>query len=143
MITITLPDGSQRQFPEPVTVAGVAGAVLFLIHQIPVKTVMFLAGGLIDGGDRAIARRDEHLAAADGHPAAVMDLSFALQALALERLAGDDRLEPGVHPVPEELDREVARLRDAEAVCLFRERTRITADLLDALPGLKKGAASA
>lgn len=29
------------------------------------------------------------------------------------------------------------RLRDAEAVCLFRERTRITADLLDALPKLK------
>lgn len=30
-----------------------------------------------------------------------------------------------------------ARLREAEAVCLFRERTRITADLLDALPGLR------
>ena len=30
------------------TVAGVAGAVLFLVHQIPVKTVMFLAGGLIE-----------------------------------------------------------------------------------------------
>lgn len=52
-----------------------------------------------------------NLAAADGHPAAVMDLSFALQALALERLADGERLEPGVHPVPEELDREVARLK--------------------------------
>ncbi len=30
------------------TVAGVAGAVLFLVHQIPVKTVMFLVGGLIE-----------------------------------------------------------------------------------------------
>jgi multicomponent Na+:H+ antiporter subunit D len=40
------------------TVAGVAGAVLFLIHQIPVKTVMFLAGGLVedDQGTSALAR---------------------------------------------------------------------------------------
>jgi adenosylhomocysteinase len=52
-----------------------------------------------------------NLAAADGHPAAVMDLSFALQALAVEQLAGVERLEPGVHPVPGELDREVARLK--------------------------------
>ncbi len=52
-----------------------------------------------------------NLAAADGHPAAVMDLSFALQALAVESLAGREGLEPGVHPVPAELDREVARLK--------------------------------
>ena len=52
-----------------------------------------------------------NLAAADGHPAAVMDLSFALQALAVESLAKGDGLEPGVHPVPAELDREVARLK--------------------------------
>lgn len=52
-----------------------------------------------------------NLAAADGHPAAVMDLSFALQALAVESLAGGEDLEPGVHPVPAELDREVARLK--------------------------------
>lgn len=53
-----------------------------------------------------------NLAAAAGHPAAVMDLSFAGQALAVEhmvRLAG--RLSPGVHPVPVEIDRDVARLK--------------------------------
>jgi adenosylhomocysteinase len=53
-----------------------------------------------------------NLAAAQGHPAEVMDISFALQALAIEWLATrDDRLEPGVVPVPEEIDREVARLK--------------------------------
>ena len=53
-----------------------------------------------------------NLAAAEGHPAAVMDISFALQALAAEELAlrGAD-LAPGVHPVPEEIDREVAALK--------------------------------
>jgi adenosylhomocysteinase len=53
-----------------------------------------------------------NLAAAEGHPAAVMDISFALQALAAEALvrrAGE--LEPGVHTVPEEVDREVAALK--------------------------------
>jgi adenosylhomocysteinase len=53
-----------------------------------------------------------NLAAAEGHPASVMDISFALQALAAEELArrGGD-LAPGVHPVPPELEREVARLK--------------------------------
>jgi adenosylhomocysteinase len=51
-----------------------------------------------------------NLAAADGHPAAVMDVSFALQALAVEWLAGA-ALEPGVHDVPVALDREVARTK--------------------------------
>ncbi len=53
-----------------------------------------------------------NLAAAEGHPAAVMDMSFANQALALEHLvrhAGE--LEPRVYPVPEVLDREIARLK--------------------------------
>jgi adenosylhomocysteinase len=58
------------------------------------------------------AGRVVNLAAAEGHPAAVMDISFALQALAAEDLArrAGDR-EPGVHPVPEEVDREVAALK--------------------------------
>lgn len=53
-----------------------------------------------------------NLAAAEGHPAAVMDISFALQALAAVSLverAGD--LAPGVHPVPDAIDREVAALK--------------------------------
>jgi adenosylhomocysteinase len=53
-----------------------------------------------------------NLAAAAGHPAAVMDLSFAGQALAVEHLARQaGALGPGVHPVPVEIDREVARLK--------------------------------
>jgi adenosylhomocysteinase len=53
-----------------------------------------------------------NLAAAEGHPAAVMDMSFANQALCAEHLAGQDaRLEPKVHPVPEEIDEEIARLK--------------------------------
>jgi adenosylhomocysteinase len=53
-----------------------------------------------------------NLAAAEGHPAAVMDVSFALQALCVEELVRSrGRLAPGVHPVPAAIDREVARLK--------------------------------
>jgi adenosylhomocysteinase len=53
-----------------------------------------------------------NLAAAEGHPAAVMDVSFALQALCVEELVKrGDELAPGVHPVPESIDREVGRLK--------------------------------
>ena len=56
-----------------------------------------------------------NLAAAAGHPAAVMDLSFAGQALAVEHLValdrGQARLPVGVHPVPVAIDREVARVK--------------------------------
>ena len=51
-----------------------------------------------------------NLAAADGHPAAVMDISFAVQALTLEWLAAA-ALEPGVHAVPATIDDEVARTK--------------------------------
>ena len=51
-----------------------------------------------------------NLAAGQGHPAAVMDMSFANQVLAVEHLVGAG-LGPGVHPVPEAVDREVARLK--------------------------------
>ncbi len=53
-----------------------------------------------------------NLAAAEGHPAAVMDMSFAIQALCVEDLIhrAGTRL-PGVIAVPEAIDREVARLK--------------------------------
>jgi adenosylhomocysteinase len=51
-----------------------------------------------------------NLAAAQGHPAAVMDVSFAVQALAAVHLAHED-LPPGVQPVPPAIDDEVARLK--------------------------------
>jgi adenosylhomocysteinase len=53
-----------------------------------------------------------NLGAAEGHPSLVMDLSFANQALALEWLTlHTDELGPRVYGVPEEIDREVARLK--------------------------------
>ena len=51
-----------------------------------------------------------NLAAAEGHPASVMDMSFANQALCLEYMVRN-RLEPRVYPVPEEIDKQVARLK--------------------------------
>jgi adenosylhomocysteinase len=53
-----------------------------------------------------------NLAAAEGHPAAVMDMSFANQALAAEHLVKKaGTLQPRVYRLPEELDREIARLK--------------------------------
>jgi adenosylhomocysteinase len=53
-----------------------------------------------------------NLAAAEGHPASVMDMSFANQALAAEYMARNaDKLENKVYTVPEEVDREIARLK--------------------------------
>lgn len=53
-----------------------------------------------------------NLAAAEGHPAGVMDMSFATQALAAEELAlGGADLPAGVVPVPPRIDAEVARLK--------------------------------
>jgi adenosylhomocysteinase len=53
-----------------------------------------------------------NLAAAEGHPAAVMDMSFANQALAIEYLAKEGgSLSPQVYPVPKAIDDEVARLK--------------------------------
>jgi adenosylhomocysteinase len=53
-----------------------------------------------------------NLAAAEGHPAAVMDMSFGNQALCVEWIAREGRsLERAVHTVPESIDDEVARLK--------------------------------
>ncbi len=50
-----------------------------------------------------------NLAAGDGHPVEIMDMSFALQALSARYMAQNGRtLKPGVYAVPEELDSEVA-----------------------------------
>jgi adenosylhomocysteinase len=51
-----------------------------------------------------------NLSAAEGHPPAVMDMSFADQALSVEHLRKAARtLEPRVYAVPRELDEEIAR----------------------------------
>jgi adenosylhomocysteinase len=52
-----------------------------------------------------------NLAAAEGHPASVMDMSFANQALCAEYLAKGNKAEPGVYNVPKEIDKEVGRLK--------------------------------
>jgi len=53
-----------------------------------------------------------NLATAEGHPAAVMDMSFANQALSVEyALKNASQLEPQVYPVPEPIDRQIARLK--------------------------------
>ncbi|MBM3943320.1 MAG: adenosylhomocysteinase [SAR202 cluster bacterium] len=53
-----------------------------------------------------------NLAAAEGHPSAVMDMSFANQALSVEYLVKNrSKLEPGVYPVPKETDAQVGQLK--------------------------------
>ncbi|UCC69775.1 MAG: adenosylhomocysteinase [Armatimonadota bacterium] len=74
-----------------------------------------------------------NLAAAEGHPASVMDMSFANQALCAIYLAKNGRaLENRVHPVPPEIDAEVARLKlaamEIEIDTLTPEQERYLAD---------------
>jgi adenosylhomocysteinase len=53
-----------------------------------------------------------NLAAAEGHPSAVMDMSFANQALACEYLVKNQgTLQPGIHSIPTDVDQEIARLK--------------------------------
>jgi adenosylhomocysteinase len=53
-----------------------------------------------------------NLSAAEGHPSAVMDMSFANQALVVEYLArSTSRLANAVHPVPAAIDQQVAQLK--------------------------------
>ena len=73
-----------------------------------------------------------NLAAAEGHPASVMDMSFANQALSAEYVvAHAEELEPRVYGVPEEIDREIARLKlesmGAEIDSLTEEQARYLA----------------
>ncbi len=65
-----------------------------------------------------------NLAAGEGHPAAVMDVSFALQALCVEHLvARRGELSAGVQAVPESIDREVATLKLAALGVMIDEPT--------------------
>jgi adenosylhomocysteinase len=52
-----------------------------------------------------------NLAAAEGHPSEVMDMSFADQALCVEHIAKNPKMAAGVYDVPEEIDRLVAKLK--------------------------------
>ena len=70
---------------------------------------------LREGGQRVIVLGEGrliNLAAAEGHPASVMDMSFANQALSVEYLIKNKgKLGPGVHLLPEEVDTEIAGLK--------------------------------
>jgi len=52
-----------------------------------------------------------NLAAAEGHPSEVMDMSFANQALCVKYIAEKDRMKPKIYKVPKEIDRLVANLK--------------------------------
>ena len=68
---------------------------------------------VLPGGRRLLLiaeGRLANLAAAEGHPAAVMDMSFAVQALTVEWLVATE-LPAGVHDVPASIDAEVARTK--------------------------------
>jgi adenosylhomocysteinase len=72
-----------------------------------------------------------NLAAGEGHPAAVMDVSFAIHALSVEELVRrGGELAPGVHPVPEAIDREVARLKLASLGVEIDSLTDVQKDYL-------------
>jgi adenosylhomocysteinase len=70
---------------------------------------------LADSGRRIVVLGEGrliNLAAAEGHPASVMDMSFANQALSCEYLVKNKgRLAPGLHLLPEEVDMEIASLK--------------------------------
>jgi adenosylhomocysteinase len=80
-----------------------------------VREVLPLVDSYDVGGRRLnllAAGRVVNLAAGQGHPAEIMDMSFANQALAAEHLVREaGRLEARVHAVPEPIDREIARLK--------------------------------
>ena len=66
-----------------------------------------------------------NLAAAEGHPASVMDMSFANQALCLEYLTKmKGKLKPAVYPVPEEIDQKVGSLKLASMNIAIDSLTR-------------------
>jgi len=73
-----------------------------------------------------------NLVAAEGHPAAVMDLSFAAQALVLAWLARDHAgLAPGVHDVPAAIDAQIASLMLASLGTEIDALTPVQQDYLD------------
>ena len=72
-----------------------------------------------------------NLAAAEGHPASVMDMSFANQALCAEYLSTmRGQLGPDVYPVPEKIDQEVGRLKLASMNIAIDSLTRKQQDYL-------------
>jgi adenosylhomocysteinase len=78
-----------------------------------------------------------NLAGAEGHPGAVMDMHFSAHALSVEHLAREgEALDSRVHPVPPEIDREIARLKlDALGVTI----DELTQEQIDYLSSWEQG----
>ncbi len=127
-VTVT---GSRAVLTAPHFLAMKSGALLANAGHFDVEIDLEALAGVADGPPVAvrplvdqfrladgrvlnlIARgRVVNLAAAEGHPAAVMDVSFALQALSIEALVRTpERFPAGVQPVPDAIDLEVGRLK--------------------------------
>ncbi|HEV8487684.1 MAG TPA: adenosylhomocysteinase [Blastocatellia bacterium] len=78
-----------------------------------------------------------NLAAAEGHPASVMDMSFANQALSCEYLVKNHgKLSPGIHLLPKEVDNEIASLKlDAMGIKI----DKLTAEMLEYMGSWETG----
>jgi adenosylhomocysteinase len=84
------------------------------VAQGPRAARQFVAEWVLDGKRVFVLGEGRliNLAAAEGHPASVMDMSFANQALGAEYLVQHGAsLSKDVHSVPVEIDREIARLK--------------------------------
>src|SRR6266542_4948524 len=85
------------------------------LSEPPVQVRPFVQEYKMTNGQRIIVLAEGrliNLAAAEGHPASVMDMSFANQALSVEYLVKNKgKLSPGVHLLPAEVDQEIASLK--------------------------------
>src|SRR2546429_9368383 len=85
------------------------------LSEAPTQVRPFVEEYKLKSGNRVIVLGEGrliNLAAAEGHPASVMDMSFANQALSVEYLVKNKgKLDPGVHLLPPEVDQEIASLK--------------------------------
>ena len=85
------------------------------LSEAPTHVRPFVEEYKLKSGNRIIVLGEGrliNLAAAEGHPASVMDMSFANQALSVEYLVKNKgKLDPGVHLLPPEVDQEIASLK--------------------------------
>ncbi len=86
------------------------------MSEDPIQVRPFVEEYRIKGNGKSVVVLGEgrliNLAAAEGHPASVMDMSFANQALSVEYLVKNrGELDPGVHLLPKEVDMEIASLK--------------------------------
>src|SRR5436190_16214213 len=85
------------------------------LSEAPTQVRPFVEEYKLKSGNRIIVLGEGrliNLAAAEGHPASVMDMSFANQALSVEYLVKNKgKLDPGVHLLPPEVDQEIASLK--------------------------------